>query len=78
MNAEADSPEPSVLGCGSSRDDFGDEDAGVFTDVGVVCAARDAEAQSRVTLDTTTIAMTTTIKTNKTRQQKHRVTNNNL
>ena len=45
------SPEPSVLGSGSSRYDFGDEDARVFTDVRVVCAARDAEAQSRVTLD---------------------------
>lgn len=45
------SPEPSVLGGGSSRYDFGDEDARVFTDVRVVCAACDAEAQSRVTLD---------------------------
>lgn len=56
------SPEPSVLGSGSSRYDLGDEDAGVFTDVGVVGAARDAEAQSRVPLDTTTITRTTTNK----------------
>lgn len=46
------SPEPSVLGCSSSRYDFSDEDAGVFADVGVVCTTRDAEAQSRVTLET--------------------------
>lgn len=45
------SPEPSVLGGSSSRYDFGDEDTGIFTDVGVVCAARDAEAQPRVSLD---------------------------
>lgn len=48
------SPQPAILGGGSSRDDLGDEDAGVFTDVRVVCAACDAEAQPRVTLTTTT------------------------
>lgn len=48
------SPEPSVLGSSSSRNDFGDEDTGVFTDVGVVCAACDAEAQPRVSLETQT------------------------
>lgn len=49
-------PEPSVLGGGSSPDDFGDEDAGVLPDVGVVRAARDAEAESRVALEERTSA----------------------
>lgn len=46
------SPQPAVLGRCSSRYDLCDEDAGVFTDVRVVCAAGDAESQPRVTLTT--------------------------
>lgn len=46
------SPQPAVLGSCSSRYDLCDEDAGVFTDVRVVCAAGDAESQPRVTLAT--------------------------
>lgn len=44
------SPQSSVLGRGSSRDDFGDEDAGVIAHVGVVGPSRYAEAKARVTL----------------------------
>ena len=42
--------EPTVPGSSSPGDNFGDEDAGVIADVGVVAAASDAEAQARVTL----------------------------
>lgn len=38
------SPESAILCCGPSWDDLGDEDAWVISDVGVVCAASDAEA----------------------------------
>lgn len=44
------SPQSSVLSRGSSRDDFGDEDAGVIAHVGVVGSSRYAEAEARVTL----------------------------
>lgn len=47
------SPQPAILGSCSSRDDFCDEDAGVFTNVRIVCASGDAESQPRVTLTTT-------------------------
>lgn len=40
------SPQPSILGGGSSRDDFGDEDAGVVAHVGVVSSSRYAEAKA--------------------------------
>lgn len=53
----AASPEPSILRRRSSGDHFGDEDAGVFTDVRVVSAACDAEAQPRVSLETTVITV---------------------
>lgn len=43
-------PEPSILRCGSSRYDFGDEDAGIIPHVGVVCSPSYAEAQAWVTL----------------------------
>lgn len=40
------SPQPSILGGGSSGDDFGDEDAGVVAHVGVVSSSRYAEAKA--------------------------------
>lgn len=43
-------PQPSVLSRSSSRDDFGDEDAGVVAHVGVVCPPGYAEAQAWVAL----------------------------
>lgn len=44
------SPQSSVLSRGSSRYDFGDEDAGVIAHVGVVGPSCYAEAEARVTL----------------------------
>lgn len=38
------SPESAVFGGRPSSDDLGDEDPGVVSDVGVVCAAGNAEA----------------------------------
>lgn len=46
----SDSPQASILCCSSSRDDLGDEDAGVITDVWVICPSSYAKAQPRVTL----------------------------
>lgn len=43
-------PQPSILSRGSSRYDFGDEDAGVVAHVGVVCSSCYAEAKAWVTL----------------------------
>lgn len=43
-------PQASVLRCRPSRDDFGDEDAGVVADVRVICPSGYAEAQPWVTL----------------------------
>lgn len=43
-------PESSILGCSSPRDDFGDKDWWVFSNVGVICASSNTEAQSWVTL----------------------------
>lgn len=43
-------PQPSILGGGSSRYDFGDEDAGVVAHVGVVGSTRYAESEARVSL----------------------------
>lgn len=40
------SPQPSILGGGSSGDDFGDEDAGVIAHVGVVSSSCYAEAKA--------------------------------
>lgn len=39
-------PQPSVLGCSSSRYDFGDEDAGVVAHMGVVRSPCYAKAQA--------------------------------
>lgn len=47
-------PETSVLGGGSSRDDLGDEDGRVVSDVRIISSSCDTEAQSRVTLNTHT------------------------
>ena len=45
-------PKSPVLGCGTPRDDFGDEDAWVLSDVRVIRAACNAEAQPGITLST--------------------------
>ena len=39
-------PQPSVLGRSSSRDDLGDEDAGVITNMRVICPPSYTEAQA--------------------------------
>lgn len=44
------SPQPSILSRGSSRYDFGDEDAGVVAHMRVVCSSCYAEAEAWVTL----------------------------
>lgn len=44
------SPKPSILSSGSSRYDFGDEDAGVVAHMRVVCSSRYAEAKAWVAL----------------------------
>ena len=43
-------PEAAVGGGGAPGDDLGDVDAGVLTNVRVVCPPRDAEPKTRVTL----------------------------
>lgn len=47
-------PEASVLGRGSSRDDLGDEDGRVVSDVRIISSSCDTEAQTRVPLNTHT------------------------
>lgn len=48
----SDSPKSPVLSSGAPWDHFSDKDAGVFSNVRVVCATCDAEAQPRICLDT--------------------------
>lgn len=43
-------PEASILGSGSSRDDLGDEDGRIVSDVRIIGSSSDTEAQSRVPL----------------------------
>ena len=44
-------PEATVLGSGSSRDDLGDKDGGVVSNVRIISSSCDTEAQTRVTLN---------------------------
>lgn len=45
-----DRPEASILCCSSSRDDFGNKNSRVITNVWVICPSSYAEAQPRVSL----------------------------
>lgn len=53
-NMNPDLPESPVLSSGAPWDHFGDEDAGVLSDVRVIRATCDTEAQTGVCLNTET------------------------
>lgn len=63
------SPEPSILRRSTPWDDFRDEDARVLANVRIVRPAGDAEAQSRVSLETMTCMHTNHYKSTAARKQ---------